>query len=144
MRLAAFAWLKAQTSVRGDVLPRTLLQQGFEFQGHRIPLVSPQGIFKPQSMELPLSITTAPNGPYDAAFASNGLLAYRYRGTNRDHPDNVGLRKAMDRQVPLIYFYGEVRALVSLHGNRRQRSDLFPGCADGGCPSRHRRTACLS
>ena len=38
-----------------------LLQQGFEFQGQRIPLVAPQGIFKPKILELPISITTTPN-----------------------------------------------------------------------------------
>ena len=28
--------------------------------------------------------TTAPEGPYDDAFGPDGLLRYRYRGTNRD------------------------------------------------------------
>ena len=53
-----------------------------------------------------MSITTAPEGPYDDAFAADGLLRYRYRGTNPDHPDNRGLRSAMERRLPLIYFHG--------------------------------------
>ena len=108
IRLAAFAWLTEQTAVYGEVLDRALLARGFYFQGDRIPLVSPQGIFKPQAMEFPLSITTAPYGPYDDSFAPNGLLAYRYRGVDPNHRDNVGLRRAMELQIPLIYFYGEV------------------------------------
>jgi putative restriction endonuclease len=38
----------------------------------------------------------------------NGFISYRYRGTNKDtfHRNNVGLREAMKKQVPLIYFYG--------------------------------------
>lgn len=56
IRLAAFRWLGEAVAVHGDVLPRTLLQRGFEFQDERIPLVSPQGIFKHRPMDLPLSI----------------------------------------------------------------------------------------
>ena len=57
IRRAAFDWLAEQVDLHGDVLPRATLARGFEFRGQRIPLVSPQGIFKPQGMELPLSIT---------------------------------------------------------------------------------------
>ena len=63
VRLAAFNWLTERVNSYGDVLPMKLLEQGFEFQGQRIPLVAPQGIFKPQILDLPLSITTAPKGP---------------------------------------------------------------------------------
>jgi len=35
-------------------------------------------------------------------------MRYRYRGLDRMHRDNVGLRLAMERRVPLIYFYGVV------------------------------------
>lgn len=60
--------------------------------GRRVPLVSPQGIFKPRVLsEAPLSITTVPDGPYDDAFGPNDLLQYRYRGTDPEHPDNRSL-----------------------------------------------------
>jgi putative restriction endonuclease len=108
IRLAAFNWLTQQTDYHGDVLPRELLQQGFQFQDAHIPLLSPQGIFKPKLMELPLSITTSPNSPYDDHFDENNLLRYRYRGTNPYHRDNVGLRMAFERQRPLAYFHGIV------------------------------------
>ena len=41
VRLAAFNWLSEQVNSHGDVLLRKLLEQGFEFQGQRIPLVAP-------------------------------------------------------------------------------------------------------
>ena len=84
VRAAAFEWLVAQVAVHGDVIPRTVLAKGYEFQGKRVPLLGPQGIFKPAIMEVPLSIATAPNGPYyDDAFGPDGLLRYRYRGRIR-------------------------------------------------------------
>ena len=106
IRLAAFKWLSDHVAAHGDVLPRAILQEGFMFEGERIPLVSPQGIFKPRTMDFPLTITTTPDGPYSDAFAPDGLLAYRYRGTDPNHPDNVGLREAFARKRPLIYLHG--------------------------------------
>ena len=106
IRNAAFNWLLEQKNILGDVLPRKLLEQGFLFEGIKIPLVSPQGIFKPQMLEIPLSITTAPKGPYNDSFSDDGLLLYRYRGTDPSHRDNVGLRIAYKKSTPLVYFHG--------------------------------------
>jgi putative restriction endonuclease len=108
VRAAAFSWLAEQVARLGtDVLPRALLAEGFRFKEDRVPLVGPQGIFKPRLLEeVPLSITTAPGGPYDDAFGSDNLLRYRYRGTDPHHPDNVGLRAAMEYRLPLVYFHG--------------------------------------
>lgn len=110
VRNAAFEWLRAQVDIHGDVLPRTLLAAGFKLDGRRVPLVSPQGIFKPQVLAgAPLSITTAPDGPYDDTFGPNDLLRYRYRGTDPDHADNRRLRFAMQERLPLVYLHGIVR-----------------------------------
>ena len=106
VRAAAFDWLTSQVSIHGDVLPRSVLSDGFEFERRRVPLVAPQGIFKPALMEMPLSITTSPNSPYDDAFRSDNLLRYRYRGSDLYHHDNVGLRTAMHHGLPLAYFHG--------------------------------------
>ncbi len=109
VRSAAFDWLSEQVARHGDVLPRTLLAAGYVLDGVRVPLLGPQGIFKPQVLrEVPLSITTAPEGPYDDAFAADGLLRYRYRGRDPNHPDNRALRAAMEHRLPLIYFHGVV------------------------------------
>src|SRR3954471_20523840 len=107
IRAAAFSWLEGQVRIHGDVLPREVLAQGFNFEGIRVPLLGPQGIFKPQALsDAPLTITTAPNAPYDDSFGYDGLLLYRYRGTNPEQTDNRGLRFAFERRLPLIYFHG--------------------------------------
>lgn len=108
VRVAAFSWLTEKTETLGDVLPRTLIAEGFTFEGNRIPLVGPQGIFKPKILTLPLSITSTSNNPYNDRFGDDQLLSYRYRGTNPNHPDNIGLRTIFEQQRPLIYFFGLV------------------------------------
>jgi putative restriction endonuclease len=119
VRLAAFRFLEEQRRLAGDegVLPRKLLADGFVHDGQRVPLMGPQGIFKPRVLrEVPLSITTVAvvegeTRPYDDAFGEDGLLRYRYRGTDARHHENVGLRLAMERKVPLVYFHGVVPGL---------------------------------
>jgi putative restriction endonuclease len=74
-------------------------------------LMGPQGIFKPAVLDMPLSITTVPivegrPRPYEDEIDPDGLLIYRYRGTDPEHRDNRGLRLAMARKAPLIYFDG--------------------------------------
>jgi putative restriction endonuclease len=112
LRLAAFRFLDDKVRTFGEVLPRQLLADGFVFEGTRVPLLSPQGIFKPAVAEMPLSITTAPPvegkpRPYEDHVTALGL-AYRYRGNDPNHRDNVGLRRAMQAEAPLVYFHGVV------------------------------------
>ncbi|MGH7340669.1 MAG: HNH endonuclease [Candidatus Rokuibacteriota bacterium] len=115
VRLAAFEFLATKTRLHGGSLPWKVLSEGFEFDARRVPLVGPQGIFKPAVLrEMPLSIATAPPvpgkaAPYDDQLGSDGLLRYRYRGTDPRHPDNVGLRLAMQRKAPLVYLHGVVK-----------------------------------
>jgi putative restriction endonuclease len=109
VRERAFDFLADLTMQLGDVLPYLRLRQGFDMAGERVPLLAPQGIFKPRILDLPLSIATAPNSPYNDAFGAGGLLQYRYRGTDPMHRDNVGLREVMKRGLPLVYLYGIVQ-----------------------------------
>jgi putative restriction endonuclease len=106
IRQAAFSWLEEQKSLNGESLLRDGLAHGFDYKEQRIRLVGPQGIFKPQCLQLPLSITTVAGGPYSDTFRSDGLLSYRYRGHDPMHRDNVGLRSCMLQRKPLIYFHG--------------------------------------
>ena len=114
VRIATFEFLEDQTRLHGEVLSRDILSRGFDFNSTRVPLVGPQGIFKPSVLdEMPLTITTAPivegrDRPYEDRVEEGGLILYRYRGTDPQHPDNVGLRLAMRRQAPLVYLYGLV------------------------------------
>jgi len=119
VRLAAFTFLEeARRRLGSDgSFPRAFLAEGFMFEGERVPLIAPQGIFKPRVLpEVPLSITTVPvvegqDRPYEDMLGPDGLLHYRYRGTDAQHRDNVGLRLAMQRKAPLIYFHGIVPGL---------------------------------
>jgi putative restriction endonuclease len=106
IRLAVFDWLSTQVDVHGDVLPRTLLEEGTAIEGHRVPMLGPQGIFKPRILDVPISLTTSPNGPYEDGFSGDGRLLYKYRGTNPNHPVNVRVRFAMEAKIPLVYFHG--------------------------------------
>ena len=47
VRKEAFSWLGEQVSLYGETLPREILAQGFQLDGQRVPLLGPQGIFKP-------------------------------------------------------------------------------------------------
>ena len=110
VRVATFNWLNEQIAVLGDVLPRKILEIGFNFEDHQIHLVSPQGIFTPKILDIPLSITTAPYGPYnDSTSGEEDFLLYKYRGTDPQHRDNLGLRRAMEQGLPLVYFLGVVK-----------------------------------
>lgn len=112
VRLAAFRFVADLQQIHGDEIPRAELSAGFEFAGNRVPLVGPQGIFKPAVLrEMPLSITTAPviagrERPYDDALDDDGRISYRYRGTDPAHHENVRLRRAMATRTPLVYLHG--------------------------------------
>jgi putative restriction endonuclease len=114
VRAAAFAFLAEQTRLRGDLLPRDLLLGGFDLEGRRVPLLSPQGIFKPAVLpDAALSLTTVPvvegkPRPYDDSWGEDGLIRYRYRGSDPRHRDNEAVRRAMERQLPLVYLHGHV------------------------------------
>jgi putative restriction endonuclease len=113
VRTRAFAFLSEQSRVHPSGVPRAVLAAGFDFNGRRVPLVGPQGIFKPELCRLPLSILTAPikegrERPYADDQSPDGLILYKYRGTyaDRNHHENMGLREAMRSRIPLVYLYG--------------------------------------
>jgi len=112
VRRCAFEFLHAATERYGEVLPWGLLASGMQYHGVVVPLIGPSGIWKPKVLDaIPISIATAPPtpgrpAPYNDGIEPSGRLAYRYRGDNPMHRDNVGLRTAMSFQVPLIYFFG--------------------------------------
>ncbi len=61
VRAAAFGFLASLRQTFGTELPRRLLERGFDFNGQRVTLLGPQGIWKPAILpEMPLSITTVP------------------------------------------------------------------------------------
>ncbi len=112
VRAAAFQFLDGLRLRYDDKVPREALERGFQFREERVPLVGPQGIFKPRVLPMmPLSITTVPvkegqPRPYEDELREDGFIGYKYRGKDPQHHENRGLREAMRTQTPLIYFYG--------------------------------------
>ena len=62
IRTAVFEWLTRQREEHGEALSRVALE-AFVLEGRRIPLMGPQGIWKPAACELPISIATVVAGP---------------------------------------------------------------------------------
>ena len=104
-RLAVFAWLREKGKSNGGVFPGSELEEGFEFEGRNLHLKGPTGIWIPRGFEVPISITTRANGPYELDdIGDDGVLTYAYRGADPEHRDNVGLRRAWKTRTPLVYF----------------------------------------
>lgn len=132
VRAAAFEFLQQAVDVHGEDLPWRVLTREFMFDGIRVPLINQQGIFKPAILELPISITTAPEKPgrprpYADELGTDGVLRYRYRGQDPQHHENRGLRTCHEQRIPLIYFYGIAKGIYRA---------LWPVLIVGDDPSR--------
>lgn len=110
-RETVFAWLRERL-VPNEVFTRDDLAQ-FHFQGRRHRLVGTQtGIWRVKGVsDAAISILTSyvPDGhdrPYDDEVGADGLLRYKYRGIDPNTADNVWLRTAMERHLPLVWFTG--------------------------------------
>jgi putative restriction endonuclease len=88
----------------------------FTFDGRDLRLVVQSGIWKPAGLKAAISIRTAltpPDQPphYEDDVGDDGLVHYKYRGTDPNHSDNRALRKAMVDGLPLAYFVGVARGV---------------------------------
>lgn len=116
LRAAAIRWLAVRTNDGLDALTSEEIAE-FTFEGQGFRLMDPQrGIRKPRQFTAALSIRTTyrPAGadrPYDDDLGPDGLVRYKWRGDDPDHPENRALREAMLRRVPLIWFWGVGPAL---------------------------------
>jgi putative restriction endonuclease len=113
IRLKAFAELRRISET--GVVTREQMDEGFDFQGQRIPFaLKARGIWRPaalKSLGVALSVTTASlrrgvKPKYDDQIGGEGWFEYRYQGTDPSDWDNVAVRRAFELQRPLIYFYG--------------------------------------
>ena len=111
VRLEVFHWLDRLAETSGDAFAWSDLTHGFSFQGVNVPLIGARGIWKPAVLDVPISITTSHRDPYGDVEGDDGFLQYRYFQTDPDHPDNAGLRRAMNKGRPLVYFKGVERGL---------------------------------
>lgn len=111
LRRDAIAWLTVRSNDGSDPV-RTEEIADFRYRGAPMPLLDRQrGIRKPAVLEAALSLRTAyrPAGavrPYEDGMGPDGLVRYKYRGTDPAHPENRALRVAMERVLPLIWFLG--------------------------------------
>jgi putative restriction endonuclease len=111
LRSAALAFLRVVRLRTGGPV-RFEDVAGFEFEGQRISLLDRQrGIRKPRMLDAALSFRTVyaarpDQRPYDDEPGPDGYLRYKWRGTDPAHHENVALRRACERQVPLIWFWG--------------------------------------
>jgi putative restriction endonuclease len=117
IRLAAFSRLRTLTFLHGGPLPWAALTDGFVVTGRRFLFASAaEGIFRPVGMTGLLSLKTVVPKPEGRIWyhdqsapvpeTTQDLFWYAFRGANPDNTRNRWLRDAMERQLPLIYFYG--------------------------------------
>jgi putative restriction endonuclease len=88
----------------------------FTFDGKPLRLTVQTGIWKPAGLEAALTIRTTftrsdQPPPYEDAMGDDGLVHYKYRGTDPNHADNRGLRYAMVNGLPLAYFIGVAKSV---------------------------------
>lgn len=110
-RESVFAWLRARM-LTAEGLTRSELSE-FPLLGRTHRLVGTQtGIWRLKEFsDAAISILTAyapddARRPYDDSVGADGMLRYKWRGTNPQLADNVWLRTAMERQLPLVWFIG--------------------------------------
>ena len=111
LRAAAFDYLSRLTEASPDGALSSADINRFEFGGRPTRLVVQNGIRKPALLDAALSIRTTYTSPtqrrpYDDDIDDEGFVRYKWRGEDPQHADNRGLRTAMLRGLPLIYFVG--------------------------------------
>lgn len=111
LREAGISWL-IERSRNGEVpLTRDEIRE-FSFAGHPFSLQSAMnGIRKPRGFDAALSVWTAyrelgQRRPYEDEIGPDGFIRYAWRGTDASHPENKGLRVAMELRLPIVWFVG--------------------------------------
>ncbi len=105
IRIRAFQWLRDREQWNDGIFSGRELNDGFLYNGQKITLKGALGIWYPAGFSMPISITTAKNGPYELdGMGDDGFLVYAYQGKDYNHRANRGLREAMRTRTPLIYF----------------------------------------
>lgn len=111
IRQAAMAWLTIRTNDGRDPISTSDLDD-FTLDGQPFRIKDrQQGIWKPAAFRAALSIQTVyradgRNRPYADDVGPDGLLRYKWRGTDSQLYVNVALREAMVQALPLIWFFG--------------------------------------
>lgn len=107
LRVAAVRRARELADLYQDLVPRDVLLQGFDFNGHRVSFGSFQkGIHRSRLQQGPaaLTLTTSFRDPYGDEMGPGESFVYAYRGGSIDQADNRALRAACEMRVPLVYF----------------------------------------
>ncbi|SOD70787.1 putative restriction endonuclease [Jatrophihabitans sp. GAS493] len=111
VRQEAMRWLTVRTNDGQDeISSQDLLDFAIDGEPFRL-LDAQRGIRKPAAFAAALAIRTtytspSQERPYDDNVGADGLLRYKWRGIDPDHPENRSLREAMRLELPLIWFFG--------------------------------------
>jgi putative restriction endonuclease len=109
-RESAFAWLRTKLLTQSTFSRDELAE--FQFNGEKFRLTGAMtGIWKPKALSSAISILTAfthrdEDRPYEDGIGADGMLRYKWRGTDPNIADNRWLRDAMTQQAPIIWFLG--------------------------------------
>ena len=117
-RQAAFTYVDSLIQP-AELIDIAILRRGFSYSGQHIHLINPRkGIHKPRQMNHVLSIMTLiPRSTTLARYddqlrmltdirAGRNELYYSFMGQNPDAFENLALRRAFAKEIPLIYFLG--------------------------------------
>lgn len=118
LRAAAFEQVR-RLQITRDQITAEDLKVGFFWNGTRYPLINPQrGIFKPQQMELLLSIRTVfprtgnkiwyddQREVHQQIYLGEETVEYAFMGNDPSAADNQWLKLAMEMRIPIVYFLG--------------------------------------
>ena len=118
MRRAAVEQVWKLTELHGHLSSQDIAL-GFHYRGERIPLWNPRkGIFKPKRMQSLLSIRTVyprkgvkvryddQKQAHRRIFESEESVSYAFMGEDPGAAENQRLREALERRIPIIYFFG--------------------------------------
>lgn len=88
----------------------------FTYGTEQIRLIVQNGIRKLQRSDAALTIRTTYTPPskvppYVDTPDKDGMVRYKYQGTDPDHHNNRGLRNAMEAGLPLAYFLGIAKGI---------------------------------
>jgi putative restriction endonuclease len=146
LRLACFTALDRLRARHGDDLPmRGGLDEGFAFEGQRVPFFNPQkGIFRAARQVGPaaLSVMTSSRSPYLEDEETDNGYWYAYRAGAKGDRDNQALAAAFVMQVPIAYFrstrpgwwFALYPYFVELDDPHARRVHLAPGAIVLGEP----------
>lgn len=120
LRRDAIKWLQLRTNGGEHSLTRDEINDFF-FDGERFKLIDPmKGIRKPRELEAALTIMTSfrkpgEERPYADDVGPDNLPRYMWEGNDPDTYTNRGLRLAMERGLPLIWFIGVGGSPMQFH-----------------------------